>query len=598
MAVIEAGEALIDSIEADEDLAVTRKGIDQQPGCEGKKGDDESRETGGDAVERVEVADPGCRAGAGIAFVLHRDESRHRDEQQVPHDGRGADRLRLQRPEAVAVRRPAKSEVQANRHSEEPEQGGGAEGAKPRPGSKHQRCRDAKFSHRQQQTDEAGEHLRHAKFADSAPRAGSVSQLAQRGHDEDRGETQAQHEKQRIHRHSVTAGSNRRTKKVLQYTAVMALDLKIIGPFRGPTGYDHHVREFSRELARQGVKIELVDLPRWGPMRLPFEQRDPWFETLTTPSKGRVVLHFTLPEQVVAEPGKLNANLTMFEATRIPASWVEAHKHHDLVILPTEASQRAWTASGVPESKIRLCPLGVSAGFLRDRVPPVELRSTAGRRLNDYRVRFLNVSEIGIRKNFRGLVRTWLRATSPSDDAVLALKVGSYQPGAMFQLQNAVEAAQHDAGKALSEAAPVQFIREIYPDADLPRLFAFATHYISLSHGEGWDLSMMEAAATGLKLIAPDHSAYPTYLNADIASFVPSVEVPCNPPGGAAGTYFEGANWWQPDEDAAASLIRDAIDGRDGGKASPRPHIAENFGWPAATRRLIEILTELESTHA
>jgi len=37
------------------------------------------------------------------------------------------------------------------------------------------------------------------------------------------------------------------------------------GPFRGPTGYEHHVREFVRRLHALGVAIELVDLPEWGP---------------------------------------------------------------------------------------------------------------------------------------------------------------------------------------------------------------------------------------------------------------------------------------------------------------------------------------------
>ena len=34
--------------------------------------------------------------------------------------------------------------------------------------------------------------------------------------------------------------------------------LKIRGPFRGPSGYEHHVREFVRELHRQGVELELA----------------------------------------------------------------------------------------------------------------------------------------------------------------------------------------------------------------------------------------------------------------------------------------------------------------------------------------------------
>ena len=49
--------------------------------------------------------------------------------------------------------------------------------------------------------------------------------------------------------------------------ALTVLDVR--GPFKGPSGYEHHVREFVRELHRQGVAIQLADLPEWGSARLP-----------------------------------------------------------------------------------------------------------------------------------------------------------------------------------------------------------------------------------------------------------------------------------------------------------------------------------------
>src|SRR5437016_4672642 len=127
----------------------------------------------------------------------------------------------------------------------------------------------------------------------------------------------------------------------------MALtSLKVIGPFKGPTGYEHHVREFVRELDRQGIAIELVDFPVWGPAKLPRHLRDPWFETLTKPSRARVLLHFCLPTQLILDKTRSNVNYTMFEATRLPSTWVEHNRKCDLIILPTESSRRAWINSG------------------------------------------------------------------------------------------------------------------------------------------------------------------------------------------------------------------------------------------------------------
>jgi hypothetical protein len=43
-----------------------------------------------------------------------------------------------------------------------------------------------------------------------------------------------------------------------------------------------------------------------------------------------------------------------------------------------------------------------------------------------------------------------------------------------------------------------------------------------MSRGEGWDLPMTEAAAAGLRLIAPRHTAYLTYLDAEVAQLIPA----------------------------------------------------------------------------
>ena len=40
----------------------------------------------------------------------------------------------------------------------------------------------------------------------------------------------------------------------------MATAVRIRGPFLGPSGYDNHVRQFSRELVKRGVAVQLENL--------------------------------------------------------------------------------------------------------------------------------------------------------------------------------------------------------------------------------------------------------------------------------------------------------------------------------------------------
>jgi len=371
--------------------------------------------------------------------------------------------------------------------------------------------------------------------------------------------------------------------------------LTVCGPFRGPTGYDHHVREFVREFVRQRISVQLVDLPLWSARKLPFSLRDPWFETMREPVGANTVLHFCMPHQVQPHPHRRNINFTMFEAIPAPAPWVARNLDHDLLIVPTDSSRRAWIEGGMPEERIRLCPLGIDPERFNGAAEPLPLVLPDGTPVCTYRVRFLNVSEMNARKNIPGLLRTWMRATNAGDDAILILKLGYGDQAQLRTFRSQIEALRLESGKTLAEAARVHFVYDVYADSEMPRLYRAATHYCSMSFGEGWDQPAMEAAASGLRLIVPDHSAYSSYLDSSVASLIGSRETPARWIGDpATAALFEHALWWEPDEEEAAAHIRSAIDGRDTGKPIAQSRIQQLFSWERATRRLTSILDELD----
>jgi glycosyltransferase involved in cell wall biosynthesis len=371
--------------------------------------------------------------------------------------------------------------------------------------------------------------------------------------------------------------------------------LTVCGPFRGVTGYDHHVREFVRELARQGVSVRLLDLPLWSPRKLPFSLRDPWFETLEKPTGSTTVLHFCMPHQVRPHAGLRNVNYTMFEATPAPAPWVARNLEHDLVIVPTQSSRTAWLAGGMREDRIRVCPLGVNPHFFTGAAKPLPFQLPQGVPVTRYRVRFLNVSELSPRKNLAGLLRAWTKATNTSDDAVLILKLGCTGEEQMDRFRSEIEGLRLESGKTLTEAAPVHFLYDLYSDSEMPRLYCTATHYCSLSFGEGWDQPAMEAAACGLRLIVPNHSAYTSYLDSSQANLISSREIPVHWPGDRpTAALFRNARWWEPDEDEAAAYIRSAIEGHDAGMPMAQSRILDTFTCEKAAQRLREILSEID----
>ena len=266
--------------------------------------------------------------------------------------------------------------------------------------------------------------------------------------------------------------------------------------------------------------------------------------------------------------------------------------------MPTRSSLEAWLAGGYPPDKLRTCPLGVDVDRFGPASEPLPLPAPGGRPVADYRVRVLNVSEPTPRKNLAGLVRTWIRATSADDDAILIIKVGPSVREGTSALFRQLAIMEQTLGRSREQAAPILFINRLLAEAEMPRLYAAATHYWSMSHGEGWDQPMMEAAATGLRLIAPSHTAYLDYLDSDVAQLIPVRTTPADARSHPwTAPLFEGAHWWTPHEDAAGQALRNAIDGHDQPALSARDRLASAFTWPRAGARLIEILADFHHEH-
>ena len=372
--------------------------------------------------------------------------------------------------------------------------------------------------------------------------------------------------------------------------------LVIRGPSGSISGFDRHVRDLARAFTELGVEVGLVDVPECRFMALPERGRERLFKGAVPKAEARTALHICMPNQVRPLSGRLNVNLATFEATRIFPDWVRHGRAHDLVVVPTEFARRAWVASGVPAERIRVCPQGVDTRRFNPDVRPLSLGRERGRPVLDYRVRVLNVSAIGTRKNLFGLIRLWLEHTSASDDAILIVKLSWNDQGMFVRFLRDVAALTALLGRSPQDAAPIRYVVTSLSDRDMPRLYASATHYISLSHGEGWDFPMIEAGSCGVHLIAPRHSAYTTYLDDSVARMIPARRVPADWIESNFGRSIRGAMSWAVDETAAASALRDAIDGRRFPTARQRIH--REFDWVHSASQLLRIIGDLEARKA
>lgn len=375
--------------------------------------------------------------------------------------------------------------------------------------------------------------------------------------------------------------------------------LNIVGHFRGWSGYDHHTRAFVKEFVRAGVRVHLRHMDGWSVDLEPSQWDAAFFDGLSAPVGAETTLHFTAPDHTCPAPRQRNVNYTMFEANRIPAKWVERAGPQDLIVVPTKSSRDAWVESGVPAEKLRMSPLGVDVAFFSQRVEPLPVLDAAQRPIASYGVRVLNIAELRPRKNHLGLLRVWLRATRHDDDAVLVMKATLFRRRALTQFYVDLRDMLAATGLSFERAAPVCLVTDTVTDEQIRALYQACTHYISLSRGEGWDMPMMEAAISGLRLVAPDHSAYQHYLAPDCAHLIPARLIPAVLTGRTGiedSLFFQGLSWWEPDEDAAIDVIRRIVRAHVEPPYSPRDRIAQSYSWEQAAHSLLVVLAEGDYT--
>ncbi|WP_188263200.1 tetratricopeptide repeat protein [Azospirillum tabaci] len=361
--------------------------------------------------------------------------------------------------------------------------------------------------------------------------------------------------------------------------------LAVRGALESATGYGYFCQRFIRTLRKRAVPLQAIGIA--GPESWREEDLDP-------PVPAKALVNFLIPLAVERVPGLASVTFSMFEGTRIPPAWRRQCEHSDLIIVPTESSRTAWAAQGYPDDRLRVCPLGVDPEDSDSGAPAPTMVDPRGRLVSSYRHRFINVSDFIPRKNIDGLLRVWLRSTARTDDAVLILKLGKgSNPAFGAELGELVRRTEAAVGKRMADAAPVVLINQLLSDGDMTGLLRAATHYWSMSHGEGWDLPLSKAGAMGLGLIAPRHSAYVDYLDDRVARLIPAAVRPARLPySEQAYPPFHGLDWWNPDEDAAAGILTAIIRGGDTGPPSARDHLVQGFTWTRAADRLLAILDD------
>lgn len=256
-----------------------------------------------------------------------------------------------------------------------------------------------------------------------------------------------------------------------------------------------------------------------------------------------------LPDEWSNQLAKVNVGITAAVETDVcNPKWIEGCNKMSAIIVPSKFTRGVLEKSGKVNVPIHVVPEWFMPEIVNEN-PPLDL---------DFRTNFnfLIVSQLTAansradRKNISDTIR-WICETFPDDkDIGIVIKTNSSRGTTMDKavteqtLQNVLKEVR------ASSKVPVYLIHGNMTNEEISSLYKHPKikSLVSLTRGEGFGLPLLEAAASGLPVIATDWSAHTEFLNIGKWSKI-ECTMTAIPDDRVDGRIFmKDARWAQPSE--------------------------------------------------
>lgn len=284
------------------------------------------------------------------------------------------------------------------------------------------------------------------------------------------------------------------------------------GSFLDYGSLSHVNREFCTQLQGQdGIALHLVNSVAGAsaPGLKTFEQN---VSTVSPENVAVTVRHAWPPNWKRPASGKLVV-IQMWEFGSLPESWVKQAKDVDEFWVPSRFVEKTYLDSGIPESKVKLVPLGMNEEMFHTEVSP---RSLTTRK----KFKFLFVGGTILRKGPDLLLKAYLKSFTAADDVCLVIK----DFGGQSAYKGQTFAEQIREAQAQPNAPEILYLDEELAPEEIPGLYAACDCLVHPYRGEGFGLPVLEAMACGLPVLVTGGGSTDDFAKRGIAYRVPSAQ--------------------------------------------------------------------------
>ncbi len=364
--------------------------------------------------------------------------------------------------------------------------------------------------------------------------------------------------------------------------------------FRAPalsqSGYGVHARQVFRWLEEKNLRV-FTQVVNWG--------STPWYVNpdamdgmigrimLTTndiPARADVSIQLQLPDEWDAALGSVNIGMTALVETDIcNPVWIDAVNKMSAVVLPSNFAKDTLIRSSMSrpvKTRVEVVPESFPDALLKKSEISLDLATSFN---------FLIVSQLTAvspqedRKNIINTVR-WI-SEEFKDDASVGVIVKTNSGRSTTIDRSLTRSALASAVSGAKSKVQLYMLHGDVPEEQMAGLYQHpkVRALVSLTRGEGFGLPLLEAAASGLPVIATNWSAHTEFLGKKYIGIDHQL-IPV-PKGRIDGRIFvQGSKWADPSE----ADFKRRIKKFRSSPVVPREWAAElmettrkSYGWPA-----------------
>jgi hypothetical protein len=295
-------------------------------------------------------------------------------------------------------------------------------------------------------------------------------------------------------------------------------------PLLTMSGYGVHSRQIFRWLESNEEKFDtFVNVVPWGnttwfvnPDRLDGLVARIMNKSGNYPSSFDISIQVQLPNEWDSNLARFNVGVTAaVETDKANPAWAYNVNAMDLVIVPSEHAKLSLTNSGCPERKIKVVPEAFIDEILEEEKNHLNIDFDTNFNFLIFG-QFTGNNEENDRKNTYNTLK-WICESFKNDKDVGIVIKTNFSRNCQFDRNLTKDILRSTLSKFRDERKlpPVYFIHGEMSDREVASLYVHPKikALVSLTRGEGFGLPTLEAAASGLPIIATNWSGHLDFLN-------------------------------------------------------------------------------------